>query len=171
MQQGACAQATEIDTGIMYGNHVQMQVADQARTFSGTGVKSLSLPPGILFFQTQAPDKFLSRQVEDQDTVITRRSQKQQVVFFANLMAMFEIRVPERTPDLKILAINEQLIAGGNVNFVIIKLDAAQAPVPAASGKINIRGIPVNVLECLLLVEIHAKDPAVAVPLLAAAHH
>ena len=115
--------------------------------------------------------KLLSRQVKDQDAVIARRGQEQQLVFFAYLVAVLEIRVPERTLDLKILVIDKQFIAGGNVNLIVMKLDAAQAPVPAASGKINLRGVPVNMLECFLLVEIHGKDPAVAVPLLTAAHH
>ena len=64
---------------------------------------------------------------------------------------------------LKIPVINEQFIAGGDVDFIIMKLDAAQTPVPAPAAEVNFRGIPVHVLDCLLLLEIHGKYPAVAV--------
>ena len=84
---------------------------------------------------------------------------------------MFEIRVPERALDLEVPVIDEQFIAGGNIDLVIMKLDAAQAPVPAPAAEVDLRGIPVHMLESLLLLEIHGVYAAVAVALPAAAHH
>ena len=66
--------------------------------------------------------------------------------------------------------VSKELIAGGNVNSVVIECDAAQAAIRAAPMPVYVRGIPVNNLRDTTLPEIEQVDATVAVAFLGTAN-
>ena len=73
--------------------------------------------------------------------------------------------------QLKLRRVAKQLIACRNPNRIIRKLDTTQPPVPPSPGKINLTGVPVDLLLDLLGRKIDELDTTVALTLLGASHH
>ena len=56
--------------------------------------------------------------------------------------------------NFELRGITKQLVAGRDPYTVLGKLDTAQAPVPAAAGKVDLSGIPVDFLFHGLRIEV-----------------
>ena len=72
-------------------------------------------------------------------------------------------------PELR--RIGEELVACRDVDDLAVEGDAAQAAVPAAALPVDVRRVPVDDLADLARVEVDQVDAAMALALVAAAHH
>ena len=63
------------------------------------------------------------------------------------------------TRPLEVAVVPEQFVARGDVDGVLVELDAAQAPVRIASFEVDAARIPVDVLHDLVLIEIDRIQP------------
>ena len=90
------------------------------------------------------------------------RGQVQVPVQLADFMAVFQVTAAEGSLDPEITVVNEQFIAGGDIDMVAVKGDAAQSAVPATSGEVDIGGIPVHHLVHFLAGKIHQVNSPVA---------
>ena len=66
--------------------------------------------------------------------------------------------------------VSKELIAGRDVNGVVIERNTTQAAIGAATVPVNVRGIPVNNLSDATLLEVEQVDATVAVALLGTAN-
>jgi len=84
-------------------------------------------------------------------------------------VAVLQIAISIGTLDLEVPVVAVKFVTGSDINIVTIEGDSSQAPVCAAAFKIDVAGIPVDVLFTGLFVEINGVYAAVAFTLLAAA--
>jgi hypothetical protein len=65
-------------------------------------------------------------------------------------MTVFEVTVSERALHFEVAVIAKQFIARSDMNIIIIDIDAAQTTIGAATLKVNLAGIPIDMLQALL---------------------
>ena len=99
------------------------------------------------------------------------RGQKYFSIFAINLMTVLEVAITPGFSHLEVPVIAEQFVGCSNVDIVSIEANTSKAPVRSPTGKIDIAGVPINMLFCSLGCEIHSKDPSMALPFLTAAYN
>jgi len=83
---------------------------------------------------------------------------------------MFQVAVPIRAADIKAAIVDKQLVTRSNKDLVTIELDASQTAIGTAAFKVDLTGIPVDMLKALLLFKVDRKYATMALALLTAAH-
>lgn len=88
-----------------------------------------------------------------------------------DLMAVLQVVIPKGFFYLEFGIEHEYFVAGGDINVVASKRDAAEAPVGTATRKVYFARIPVEDLGCLARLQVDKIDAAVTLALFAAANH
>src|SRR5262245_30662843 len=86
-------------------------------------------------------------------------------------MAVLQVGVPPGADAAEVRRIGKELVAGGDVDGLAVERDAAQAAVPATALPVDVRRVPVEDLPDLARIEVDQVHAAVALALVAAAHH
>ena len=86
-------------------------------------------------------------------------------------MTVPKVFIPVGSNDFESGGITKQLVAGRDPYTVLGKLDTAQASVPAAAGKVDLSGIPVDFLFHGLRIEVDYINAAVALTFLRTSDH
>ncbi len=86
-------------------------------------------------------------------------------------MTVFEIAVSEGVLNLETAVVTEKLITCSDIDIVAGECYAAQAAIGAATFKVDLSRVPVDVLFTFLLLEINSENTAVAITLLAAPYN
>lgn len=89
----------------------------------------------------------------------------------ADFMTVFEVTVSERALHFEVAVIAKQFIARSDMNIIIIDIDAAQTTIGAATLKVNFAGIPVDMLQALLRLEVDRIYAAMTFTLLGSTNH
>ena len=118
----------------------------------------------------ESPHVLASIQVEGEQAVEAGGGEQDRPIPAADFVAVLQVPVAVRRLDLEVPVVPEQFVARGDVDGVLVELDAAQAPIRTASFEIDAAGIPVDVLDDLAPVEIDRIHAAVALALLGASH-
>lgn len=86
-------------------------------------------------------------------------------------MAMFKVRVAVTRNHLKPLIEYDNLVAGRNIDFIVVEFYAAQPPIPAAPAPVDIHIVPIHWFEQFVGISINQVHATVALSLVATAHY
>ena len=134
-------------------------------------IEDAALEAELLRLDVHRPGEFLAVEVEAEDAVEAGRSQEQGPLPDRDLVAMLEIGIAPGAEPAEVRRVGEELVARGDVDDLAVEGDAAQAAIPAAALPVDVGRVPVDDLADLAPVEVDQVDAAMALALVAAAHH